>query len=712
MSPPAMSEEDLRATLTSRSSDCEQRVCRLKDEVDRLWEVVAQERRERQENEVRLQRSLGCPPSAATAQACHEAARLETLAEEDLDEPEDGEWGSARRAGVAAPGAVKVLPPAPRNSTSPLRRRPSSELPRAAMGDAGGGEIDAACSAAAGVTAQCFGLRLDAFEVHVRARLEAVEDFMSGRNESLQSLLHQLKRTQEEVEALVRRDHEDLRAEWRAALEEEQKRGTERAQALGRTLGKELERSILSEAVTDLRADTSAVVRKEVAALRADLERRFEGVLAMKTNDPNEAKSRDSTPTASALHSADKPRELVLQQFGESVIHLEGTINNLLQNCEESRAEGASLRSDLEELRKKLQHLSSVELPDLSERLVVVQAQVTELQTQAGQSRPPFGSELRVKSCESNHACELRELDKSMPVVGRRITASAPELKPFVEGFADSQAESMRSGTASASFSTIAPVADNEEVRLDAAEEKERSPAWTAPVCTAPAVPTATPSSGSTAAPSPGSAVAQAPSSAAILLATPVTSPPPLHRGIAFESSVGKSPPQDHSSPKVSFQPVFAGSACMSTGTGGMPGTPIAPYLDRSLRVATPCAPPSRTLGARAMSPVSMSRSIGLEPMQTAVAPQHSPMLVHRQVHRSYSGPVLPQSDQALGSAVCILPPGLPSSLASSGGSMKLLPKQPPQAAQTQPALHPSMPQQGTAKPASAWPGQMVHSLV
>jgi len=190
------------------------------------------------------------------------------------------------------------------------------------------------------------------------------------------------------------------------------------------------------------------------------------------------------------------------------------------------------------------------------------------------------------------------------------------------------------------------------------------------------------------------------------VLGTPVASPPMAHRAVAavgFDvGMLSRSLSQDRLTPKLSFQPYLPcglGGAGMAAGS-----TPAAPpFLDRSQRAvaatAATAAPPTVVAAApvagqgllrgpaacgpvpRAASPVAVGRSVGGESMPTVVG-HHSPVLMHRQVCRSYSGPALRPSDQAQGSPVCAIATHVPS--AGSGGSMSLLPKQQPLSQQQQ----------------------------
>jgi len=81
---------------------------------------------------------------------------------------------------------------------------------------------------------------------------------------------------------------ECLRIECKAFLEEERVRGSERAQALGRALGEEFERSTVTQAVAEARAEACSVIgaeieswRQDVGAVHAQLENQTKRIMSL-----------------------------------------------------------------------------------------------------------------------------------------------------------------------------------------------------------------------------------------------------------------------------------------------------------------------------------------------------------------------------------------------------------------------------------------------
>lgn len=187
------------------------------------------------------------------------------------------------------------------------------------------------------------------------------------------------------------------RAERVKCFEEERSRTMEAVgehqQALAKALGEELETSIVSQAVAEVRAAACQAAREEACGEIAELRQKVSELV-----DRLEASKRFSTgmsrhestatlPPGAAASPAPSEAEhsfsdsasgaKALHQFGESVIQLEGNIKSLLQSSVEARSEQkrehTALRGEMEKLQTQVQQVISRDLPQVWELLEATQ---------------------------------------------------------------------------------------------------------------------------------------------------------------------------------------------------------------------------------------------------------------------------------------------------------------------------------------------------
>jgi len=259
-------------------------------------------------------------------------------------------------------------------------------------------------SLSSAATVECLGVRLEALEVHVRARMESVEEMVGGvggRCDALAAALSRLGARPLEAESLIRRGLDSARAEWRAALEGERRRATDREQVLARALGSEIEASVVQQAVAEVRAEVRASARSEMKDLNEQCAHHGKVLEALQAqrlmtpplNTPTGGSSSASTTSTlpadpvslaiSTTYDLTKPQQgaLVLQQLGQSVVQLECSITSLLRSStaavdarSEQQKETAALRRDAEELKTEVKRLGGTVLPALHAQVDSLQA--------------------------------------------------------------------------------------------------------------------------------------------------------------------------------------------------------------------------------------------------------------------------------------------------------------------------------------------------
>lgn len=261
---------------------------------------------------------------------------LETIAEEP-EEPEDEK----------APERTNALGPAQTFNTS-------------------------SSSTGADAAVELLGVRLAALELHHNARLETVEDMVKNRCDLLQDMVCQ--------------GFDTLRVEWQEALDTGR---ANFAQTMVQAFSEELQLSIVSQAVSEVRSEIFSIVHSEVSRFEerltdacADIVRQEGQLASLNEHFHTLAELQPATDSGAVTleeKDPDLPPAQALQQFGDSIVQLESTIGGLLRSIHDSRAEslrdGAMLRRDLEEVNKKLQQLICSDIADVQERLRVVEAQ-------------------------------------------------------------------------------------------------------------------------------------------------------------------------------------------------------------------------------------------------------------------------------------------------------------------------------------------------
>eukprot|EP00930_Biecheleria_cincta_P090706 TRINITY_DN8014_c0_g1_i1.p1 TRINITY_DN8014_c0_g1~~TRINITY_DN8014_c0_g1_i1.p1 ORF type:complete len:841 (+),score=172.71 TRINITY_DN8014_c0_g1_i1:108-2630(+) len=447
--------------------EAEQRALRqLSEQVDRLWQELADERRDRQveANEERLQRVAEVADIRdgiirnSKVQARHdhpyqdgdEPPALETFVEEPegSDEPEDehapeltaveeeeedgsctkSSGGGRRRdtMGSVASSEARSLLSATRHAEAQLKRAAADarraegmvrrevaravaearayleensqhqqELWAARRGVAASGSQQGSSSA----SVECLGLRLDSLEMHLRARLEATERGI----DSIQRTIDNAQNMPAQVESLIQDEIEHVRGEVQAALDKERRHAQGRAQAFARDLSAEIERSVIDQAVIEIRAEVQSslnLMREELLRARSDeasrqnmrisaLSERMASLetLSSRTRAPDDGSSTGESshvPSAPGSLNPDPAPALALQQFGESVAQLESTIGGLLRRSDEHKSEVQAdtqrLKKEVDEISKRLSRFTTADLADLQQRFEMVEGKVAGLE--------------------------------------------------------------------------------------------------------------------------------------------------------------------------------------------------------------------------------------------------------------------------------------------------------------------------------------------
>eukprot|EP00440_Ansanella_granifera_P035508 gb/GFBE01038515.1/.p1 GENE.gb/GFBE01038515.1/~~gb/GFBE01038515.1/.p1 ORF type:complete len:838 (+),score=173.35 gb/GFBE01038515.1/:1-2514(+) len=325
-------EDQLHMARRDRS-EAELRARHINEQVDRLWQEIADERRERQveANEERMLRladsaeireGLGRVKAAQVEprfRDCSDPVALETFVEESeeredeqapeltaLEQEDDGKGHRRhyRASAASSEGISEAALSAARHAEAQLKRAAADarraeamvrrEVARAVaearvliedngqqqqefwaarqrlQGIAGN---DASSGKEKGTpqaaSVECLGLRLDSLEMHLRARLEAAERGF----DALQSAIDDVQNMPAQVDGLIRQEIDAVRIEMKETFNAERSHSHARAQALVRDLSNEIEQSVIQQAVAEVRADVVAAVQAESNILREDLVR-------------------------------------------------------------------------------------------------------------------------------------------------------------------------------------------------------------------------------------------------------------------------------------------------------------------------------------------------------------------------------------------------------------------------------------------------------
>lgn len=214
----------------------------------------------------------------------------------------------------------------------------------------------------------CVG-KLDELDLRFNSRLEAVE-------ECSRVILHLLSANVREQQAgqnlstgqlLV----SDLHGEWQRALDDSRSRGNERAQSLCRTLCKEFETSIVSQAIAEVRAEACATLRVEVQEMCDEAARKAAQEVVIETaREASLAAVRDvvandliqpscvpkAPPSEASTQPADSERRLsgLSASSSESLVTTESSepahsVNGFLMRLAEERVQ----REDFEQATAK-----------------------------------------------------------------------------------------------------------------------------------------------------------------------------------------------------------------------------------------------------------------------------------------------------------------------------------------------------------------------
>jgi len=197
---------------------------------------------------------------------------------------------------------------------------------------------------------------LSQVETHVREKLDGlrlewgavIEKSSSRHEEDTGSVMSEVL---SQVRGYMTERLDGMRSEWKAMIEED----SERVQVLGRTLGKEFERSITSQAIAEARAEACSAVSSMLDVWRKD----------------NELQS----------HSAPELLAAEMQEFMKVQQHLQSEVASLftlLKTGEEQRNDNqnsmALLRGDIDGLRTKLQDRMPSRLDEVTDRVASLEA--------------------------------------------------------------------------------------------------------------------------------------------------------------------------------------------------------------------------------------------------------------------------------------------------------------------------------------------------
>jgi len=314
-------EDQLQIARRDRT-EAEHRAYRLNEQMDRLWQEIADERRERQveANEERMMRLSETAEirndisrvKPRLREFSNDASCLETFVEEPeepeddapeltaLNDEEDGKTrGQSRISDAASSGGIsEATLAAARHAEAQLKRAAADARRAEAMvrrevarsvaearsflEDSGqqqqdfwaarqkaaektGGHSEDDKTGRSEASIDCLTLRLDSLEYHVRARLEAAE--------AIQNSIDDIQNMPAQVGRLIREEIEELRKEFEVAMTEERARAQARVQVMARDLMREIERSIVDQAVAEVRAEVAVAARNETGMLREELSR-------------------------------------------------------------------------------------------------------------------------------------------------------------------------------------------------------------------------------------------------------------------------------------------------------------------------------------------------------------------------------------------------------------------------------------------------------
>eukprot|EP00933_Yihiella_yeosuensis_P059703 TRINITY_DN6128_c2_g1_i2.p1 TRINITY_DN6128_c2_g1~~TRINITY_DN6128_c2_g1_i2.p1 ORF type:complete len:915 (+),score=152.72 TRINITY_DN6128_c2_g1_i2:129-2873(+) len=170
----------------------------------------------------------------------------------------------------------------------------------------------------------------------------------------------------EKVQSYMREKLDGFRIEWKGVLDEERARASERAQALGRALTEEFEKSIVSQAVAEARTEA----RTSVSEMESRMKDLFVGA----------CNSEDSGEFHRAVTALNHEVEVLRTQgFGQLCTEGQG-LHNRLKGLEETLKDGTISLSQSVEERLSATHLSlarvSGQVVIQAERLDTLQARI------------------------------------------------------------------------------------------------------------------------------------------------------------------------------------------------------------------------------------------------------------------------------------------------------------------------------------------------
>ncbi|CAJ1355584.1 unnamed protein product [Effrenium voratum] len=402
-------EEQLLMARRDRG-ELELRVSRVGEQLDRIWQDLADERRERQveANEERMLRMSETAELREGLEKLNKAVRLdseigivndipvlETFLEEEPEDqqiPEltaEGVQAVRRRGKTAVESAAKhaeaqlkrVVADAKR-AEAMVRREVGRAIAdaRAYLEDTGHQQQEfwaarqrmAAFSresskANGDASMECLALRLDSLEMHLRARLEANERGF----DSIQQCVDSLQSMPSQMEGLLGQEIEGVRVELKDSQEKLRLEISQMARGEMEQKVKQAIAEVRTEIATTLQLEAKQM-REEFARSRSDeayrqtlrIHAMEERIAAMESGDVPVNKHGDE---ASGVVAQLKEG---LEEIGTSLINLR---KENLQSRLEAQSEVKSLRKDLDEIARRMTESSAADLADLHQRFNLVE---------------------------------------------------------------------------------------------------------------------------------------------------------------------------------------------------------------------------------------------------------------------------------------------------------------------------------------------------
>jgi len=385
-------EEQLLLVRQERG-EADVRASRVCEQLDRLWQDMADERQERQveANEERLIRSAEVSELREAVEKLNKATQLDpdlegppdfsvlaTCLEEELEDrcaPELTADITTRAAARSVEAQLKRVVADARRAEAAVRRELSRALAdaRAYLESTGQQQQEfwaarqrmAASSAAntkaevAEASVECLALRLEALELHLRTRLEANERGF----DSIQSCMDRLNRMPTHLESLFSQEMESLRQEFVEALQHSQSAG----QLVAQSLGSEVEQHVVEQVTVLVREEVATTISCEAARIREEFARSrsdeaYRQALRIQAAEDRinevERRTADGLAVAPVNEEALAAIEDTLHAWRREDVQLHAEV----------KAQAAKLNQDFEELSRRLVDNSTADIADLHQR--------------------------------------------------------------------------------------------------------------------------------------------------------------------------------------------------------------------------------------------------------------------------------------------------------------------------------------------------------